>query len=219
MSEQRIRFSDNQMDTDQAKIHDRIQQAGPGKVFTPKDFLDLASRDATDQALSRLVRQSQLQRLGRGLYYAPRHNDSLGVDVPPDLDDVADAVARQTGSRVAPSGAVAANRLGLSTQVPAKPVYLSDGRTRQVRVGKYTLQIRHVSPKDLPVGSRTSALVFQALRFLGKDTITDQTIKVIRSALTQDDRAQLLNDAKYATDWLCEIARRIASAREPDIHG
>lgn len=207
------------MDSDHAKILDRIIQAGPGKVFTPKDFLDLASRDATDQALLRLVQRKSLKKLGRGLYHSPRRNDALGVDVPPDLDDIADAVGRQTGSRLVPSGAVAANRLGLSTQVPAKPVYLSDGRTRTVRVGKYTLQIKHVAPKDLPAGSRTSALVFQALRFLGKDNVNDQAIKTIRSALTADDRTQLLSDAKYATDWLCEIARRIAASREPATHG
>ena len=192
------------MDSAQAQIHERILQAGPGTVFTPKDFLDLASRDATDQALSRLVRQAQLQRLGRGLYYTPRHNETLGVDVPPDLDDVADAVARQTGSRVAPSGAVAANRLGLSTQVA---------------VGSYTLQIKHVSPKDLPVGSRTSALVLQALRFLGRDAIDDRTVAVIRSVLSRDDRAQLLRDAKYATDWLREIARRVAAEKETLANG
>lgn len=219
MSEKRIHFSDNHMDTDQAKIQDRIRQAGPGKVFTPKDFLDLAGRDATDQALSRLVRQSVLRRLGRGLYYSPRRNDSLGVDVPPDLDEIADAVGRQTGSRIVPSGAVAANRLGLSTQVPAKPVYLTDGRSRQVRVGKYTLQIKHAPPKDLPAGNRKSALVFQALRFLGKDAITDKAIDTIRSALTPDDRKLLLSDAKYATDWLCEMVRKIASPREPASNG
>jgi len=207
------------MDALHGQILDRISQAGPGKVFTPKDFLDLASRDATDQALSRLVRRKTLRRLGRGLYYSPRRNDALGVDVPPDLDEIADAVGRQTGSRVVPSGAVAANRLGLSTQVPAKPVYLTDGRTREVRVGKYTLQIKHAPPKDLPAGNRKSALVFQALRFLGKDAVTDKVIDTVRSALTLDDRKLLLSDAKYATDWLCETVRKIASLREPVANG
>lgn len=219
MSEKTIRFSDRRMDTDHQQILDRIRQAGPGKVFTPKDFLDLASRDATDQALSRLVRQRSIQRLGRGLYYTPRRNDALGVDVPPDLDEIADAVGRQTGSRTAPSGAVAANRLGLSTQVPAKPVYLTDGRSRQVRVGKYTLQIKHVPPKDLPHGNRKSALIFQALRFLGKDAVTDQVIDTIRKALTPEDRRQLLDDARYSTDWICEAVRRIALGLEPGTNG
>lgn len=129
------------------------------------------------------------------------------------------AVGRQTGSRVAPSGAVAANRLGLSTQVPAKPVYLTDGRSRQVRVGNYTLQIKHVPPKELPAGSRTSALIFQALRFLGKDAVTDHVIDTIPSALTPEDRRQLLDDAKYATDWICETVRKIASHRELTANG
>lgn len=207
------------MEANHHGIRDRIRLGGSGRVFTPKDFLDVASRDATDQALSRLVRQGVLQRLGRGLYYAPRRNDALGVEVPPDLDDVADALGRQTGSRVAPSGAVAANRLGLSTQVPAKLVYLSDGRSRTVRVGRYTLQIKHAPPKDLPVGHRRTTMVIQALRFLGKDAIDDQVITTIRSALTPEDRRQLLEDAKYATDWVSEAAKRIAQGPEHAAHG
>lgn len=207
------------MDTNHQEILDRIQQAGPGKVFTPKDFLDLASRDATDQALSRLVRQRSIQRLGRGLYYRPKHNPRLGIDVPPDLDEIAAALGRQTGSRIVPSGAVAANQLGLSTQVPAKPVYFSDGRSRTVRVGQYTVQIKHAQPKDLPAGTPKTALVIQALRFLGKDAITDQVIQTIQNVLTMDERKQLLDDAKYATDWLCQVVRRISLAKEHSTDG
>jgi len=119
------------MSTIQDTILDRIRGQGRGKVFTPKDFLDLGSRDAADQSLSRLVRGGEVQRLGRGLYHYPRINERLGIPLGPDFDEIAEALARQTGSRVVPSGAVAANRLGLSTQVPAKPVYLTDGRTRR----------------------------------------------------------------------------------------
>lgn len=117
------------MSTIQNTILDRIRRQGRGKVFTPKDFLDLGSRDAADQSLSRLAKAGEIQRLGRGLYHYPLINERLGISLSPDLDEIAEALARQTGSKVVPSGAVAANRLGLSTQVPAKPVYLTDGRT------------------------------------------------------------------------------------------
>src|SRR5947209_45636 len=133
-----------------------------GKVFTPKDFLDIGSGQAVDQALSRLTRANAIQRLGRGLYYYPKINKRLRIAIPPDVDEIANALARQTGSRIAPSGATAANRLGLSTQVPAKPVYLTDGRSRQVRVGNFVVVIKHVPPKELPVGNGTSATVLQA---------------------------------------------------------
>src|ERR1700680_3207824 len=118
------------MSTVHHEILDRIRMRGRGKVFTPKDFLDLGSRDAADKSLSRLVKGGEIQRLGRGLYHYPRVNERLGILVGPEFDEIAEALARQTGSRVVPSGAAAANRLGLSTQVPAKLVYLSDGRTR-----------------------------------------------------------------------------------------
>src|SRR5690606_17264799 len=154
------------MNAAHSQILERVQTARPGSVFTPKDFLDLASRDAADQALSRLARSGAIKRLARGLYYTPKHNSLLGVDVPPDLDEIAAALGRQTGSRIVPSGAVAANHLGLSTQVPAKPVYLTDGRSRLVKIGVTTLDLRHAAPRELPVGNRTSAMVFQALRHL-----------------------------------------------------
>ncbi|MDX1966424.1 MAG: DUF6088 family protein [Planctomycetaceae bacterium] len=198
--------------TVQDTILDRIQSQGRGKVFIPKDFLDLGSRDAADQSLSRLVRNGDILRLGRGLYHYPRMNDRLGIPLGPDLDEIADALARQTGSQVVPSGAVAANRLGLSTQVPAKPVYLSDGRTRQVKIGNTTIQIRHAAPKELPVGSRTSAMVFQALRHLGQAAVDDKVIGQIRRALSADQRRGLLQDARYTTDWIAAVVRQIAQA-------
>jgi hypothetical protein len=134
----------------------------------------------------------------------------MGIPVAPDIDAIAEAIGRRTGSQLVPSGAVAANRLGLSTQVPAKPVYLSDGRTRRIRVGRIEFQIKHVTPKELPAGSRTSAMIFQALRHMGKESVNDQLIARIRAALSVQQRRQLEADARYTTDWIAGVARRIA---------
>lgn len=197
------------MNTIQDDILERIRGQGRGKVFTPKDFLDLGSRDAADQSLSRLVKGGEIQRLGRGLYHFPRINERLGIPIGPDLDEIAEALARQTGSRVVPSGAVAANRLGLSTQVPAKPVYLTDGRTREVKIGSTTFQLRHAAPKEFPVGCRTSAMVFQALRHLGQVAVDDQVVAQLRRALSADQLKELLRDARYTTDWIGAVVRQI----------
>jgi hypothetical protein len=198
------------MSTIQDDILDRIRGQGRGKVFTPKDFLDLGSRDAADQSLSRLVKGGEIQRLGRGLYHYPRMNERLGIPLVPDLDEIAEALARQTGSRVVPSGAVAANRLGLSTQVPAKPVYLTDGRTREVRIGSTTFQLRHAAPKEFPVGCRTSAMVFQALRHLGQGAVDHQVVAQLQRALSAEQLQDLLRDARYTTDWIATVVRQIA---------
>ena len=106
-------------------------------------------------------------------------------------------------------GTLAANRLGLSTQVPAKHVYLTDGRSREVRVGNQVFAMKHVVPKELPIGSPVSAAVFQALRFLGSDSIDDAVIAGLRRRLSSNQRKQLLQDARYTTGWIAEIVRKI----------
>lgn len=194
----------------QDQVLARIRQRGRGRVFIPKDFLDLGSRDAADQALSRLAKVGQIQRLGRGLYLHPRMSSATLASGPADQDEIADALGRKTGSRVVPSGAMAANRLGLTNDVPAAPVYLTDGRTRQVRIGSLLFQLRHAAPRDLPAASRTSSMVFQALRFIGKDSVDDRVVAKIRRKLTAHQRAELLRDASYATDWISAVVRQIA---------
>jgi hypothetical protein len=193
------------------RIRDHARRRGRGKVFTPKDFRDIGSRQGVDQALSRLTKERTLNRIGRGLYCYPRINRQLGIAVPPDLDEIADALARQTGSRIVPSGATAANQLGLSTQVPAKPVYLTDGRSRTVRVGNFEVVLKHAPPKELPVANRKSATVLQALRHLGPDAVDDRVLQRIRKMLTARERVRLLRDARYTTDWIAAAVGRIAA--------
>lgn len=194
----------------QPTIADRIHRDGRGKVFISKDFLALGGRAAVDQSLSRLAKAGVIQRLGRGLYYYPRRNARLGVQLPPDPDEVAAALGRKTGSRVVPSGAVAANRLGLTTQVPANPVYLTDGRGGKFQIGGTMFVLKRVAPKELPHGSPISVAIVQALRHLGKDAIDEQLISRLRGALFSRDRRKLLEDARYTTDWIAEVVRRVA---------
>lgn len=198
----------------QLSVRDRIRTKGRGKVFASKDFLDLGSREAVDQALSRLAKAGELRRLGRGLYFYPRKNPRLGLELPPDPDEIALALARRTGTRVTPSGALAANRLGLTTQVPAKPVYLTDGRTRRVRAGDMVFLIQHVSAKDLPAGSPTSSVVFQALRHVGREAVDDQVLARLRRALSTKDRQRLLRDSRYTTGWIADVVRQVATQDE-----
>jgi len=188
----------------------RVRGKGAGAVVTPKDFLDVARRDAVDQALTRLVRQGALQRIGRGLYHRAQTNRRLGIPVPPDPDIVAQAIGRQTGNRVVPSAAVIANRLGLSTQVPAKPVYLTDGRSRSVRVGNQTFRLKHVAAKRLPDKDDAASLAIQAIMALGRASLDDEAVRTLQRQLSPAQRMNLVREARYADAWVAEAARRIA---------
>jgi len=200
----------------QDKMLARLKRPSRSGVVTPKDFLDLGTRDAVDQAMHRLVREGSLVRLGRGVYYFPRQNATLGVSVPPDPDDIAGALARQLGARITPSGGLAANQLGLSTQVPSLLVYHTDGRSRVLHVGKMQIRLKHVSPKELPAGSPISAAVFQALRFIGPAGVDDDVVAKLRARLTPAQRHALARDAKYAADWMMQVARKVADTDGDD---
>lgn len=191
------------------KILKRIRAKGRGWVFTPKDFLDLGSRAAVDQALSRFARTATIRRLGHGLYDYPRTSPRFG-QLSPSLDAVAKAIARKSGSRLQIGGAQAANALGLSTQVPAKLIYLTDGPTRRVDVGRQTIFLRHASPRKLVGAGTPSGLALQALRYLGRDRVDETVISRLGRQLSRRDKDALRRDATYAADWLRPIATRIA---------
>jgi hypothetical protein len=186
-----------------------IRGTGRGSVFTPKDFLDLGNRAAVDQALSRLARTGVLQRVGRGLYHYPKISPRLGT-LSPAVDAVARAVARKTGSRLQVTGAQAANALGLSTQVPARATFVTDGLTRQVRLGKQVIQLRRAAPRRLAGAGKRWGTVLQALAYLGKDQVDPNVVRRLRNALSHDDRQALARHAGDAPDWMRPVISLIA---------
>ena len=192
----------------------RIRGGGRGTVCTNKDFLDLGNRPAVDRVLSQLADEGIFKRLKRGLYYFPKSNPLLGIELRADPNEIANAVARQTGHRAEPSGAMAANALGLTTQVPAKQVYLTDGPSKMIRIGSQTIVLKHETPKGITPRTKMSRLVFQALRYLGKEAIDDTAITKIRSVLSDNDKQQLLRDAPYMTDWIVYVVQQIVNRKE-----
>jgi predicted transcriptional regulator of viral defense system len=143
-----------------------VKRRGEGAVFVPTDFLALGSRRAVDVALHRLVKRGAVRRIARGIYDLPRTHRALGA-LAPSADAVARALAGHHGIRLQPSGAYAANLLGLTEQVPMRVVFLTDGATRRVRVGATTIELRRTTPRNMATSGRLSGMVIQALRALG----------------------------------------------------
>ena len=196
------------------KILKRIRGRGRGSVFTPKDFLDVGNRAAVDQTLSRLAMKNTIRRIGRGLYDYPRISRRLG-QLSPNPDAVAQAVGRSTGHNVCISGARAANALGLTTQVPARPVYLTEGPSRRMQVGPQTIYLRHTR-RFVGAGS-ASKPVLHALSHLGKARVDDVVIGKLARDLPQRAKDALLRDSRYASTWMQPVINRLAQvARASD---
>ncbi len=190
------------------KLKRQIVKHSPGAVFVTRDFLELGSRAAVDEALSRLAREGVIQRLGRGLYDFPQLHPVSGP-VPAGPDQIAAALARKIGSRLQIAGGQAANALGLYTQVPARAVYLTDGRRRSIRVGGQTIELRHAGPRSLAGAGRTEGTVIQALRHLGPEQVNAEVIERVRQTLTVREKAALRREALNAPGWLVPTLQEI----------
>lgn len=195
-------------------IHARIRDRGPGWVFTPADFFDLATRPTVDQVLSRLAQRDVIRRLDRGVYDAPRSHPRLGP-LWPAADAVAGAVASSTDSLLLPSGAAAANALGLTTQVPARAHYLTDGRTRRVRVGQLDIRLQRASRLDLLLPGTRAGAVLSALHHLGRTGVTDAVMNRLGAVLDAPDKRQLRSVRRKVPAWLAAVIDRLADGANP----
>jgi len=192
------------------QVKKRIQDAKDGSVFIPSDFFDIAEAVKINMCLDRLEETGELQRVIRGIYVKPRYSALLNKNVPPRSDDIAKAIARNLGWTIVPCGDTALNMLGLSTQVPAVWLYVSDGPYKTYEADGITLKFKHTDNKNEIINiAYKTALVVQALKALGKSNVTDKELRSISKLLTENEKTQMLVEAKRVTAWVYELMRKI----------
>ncbi len=197
------------MQTSRSKILARIRRQGKGYAFSAKDFTKIANRGMIDVTFAALLKDGTIRRVLRGLYDFPKRNPLLGGQLKPDIDESARALARRHRWQIVPDGAWAANLLGLSTQVPAKIIYLTDGPNKEVVIGRRTIRFKHARPNALAGLNGRLALAIQALRYYGKDRIGETEISWLRSSLSATEKKKLLKHTRFAADWIYEVAKKI----------
>jgi len=196
-----------------AAVARRVQRAAPGTVFTPALFAKTGSRAAVDKALQRLVDRGAVRRLARGLYDKPRDDPLLGT-LWPSVDEVVKALIGKDRLRLQPTGAYAANLLGLSEQVPARVEFLTDGTSRTVQVGPMRIVLKRTTPRQMAAAGRSSGLVIQALRSLGPEHISADRIAHLRRTLPANERGALLDDLALAPTWMRPLLRELAQTNK-----
>lgn len=198
------------------KIYKKICSKGHGLVFSDKDFRGNGSRGGVRLELFRLVRDGKIRRVIRGIYDYPKFSELLGQQLSPDLHQVAQVLARKFGWRIQPSGDTALNLLGLSTQVPGKIVYLSDGPNRKYLIGKLQLIFKKTALKHMSFKYQQTAWIVQALNALKQDRVDDKVIKQIRSQLDVSMRKKILSDAGIVSGWIYDCIRMICLEKKDE---
>jgi hypothetical protein len=192
-----------------ARMLKAIQRMGRGAVFVPTDFLNIGDRGAIDVALHRFVRKGVIRRLARGVYDFPKDHSTLGR-LYPSVETVARVMAGRDKTRLQPAGAYAANILGLSEQVPAKVVFLTDGPSRTVKIGQATIRLRRTTAKNMACAERLSGLLIQSLRELGEKQMTPERLLLLKRTIPANKRKELLKDIRLAPAWMHPIFRYLA---------
>jgi Family of unknown function (DUF6088) len=155
------------------------QSLPEGGVLSPKEFLHWGSRAAVDQALSRLTKEGKLLRAGRGAYVSPV-SSRFGTRAPAP-EKVVGSLAIQSGETVTPHGAMAANALGLTLQVPIREVYLTSGRTRKLKLGQSEVLVKHAPRWMLALGDRPAGAAVRALAWMGQERAGESLAKLHRT--------------------------------------
>jgi len=194
------------------KVVARIR-ARDGGVVSVSDLTDAGPRATVDKALSRLVKQGKVLRVRRGLYAWPRKSTLLNQTAPPPPDEMVCVWARKNGLKIVPAGALAANLLGLSTQVPARLVYYTNGRSKTLTFGSHTVKLLNRGPKIMDVRGRISPMVFQALRYLGKNGMTQQVVSHLSKLIPAKDRKELKRNLPRASAWMKPVLEKIIEGR------
>lgn len=189
------------------KIINKIKKAGRGSLFFVDSFIDFGSSKAVNKALERLVEKNEIIRVAMGIYTRPKINKLLGV-IYPTTEEIAKAIAKRDKARIIPTGAYALNALGLSTQVPLKVVYLTDGVNRQIKLGQRTILFKKASPKNLAAIGEISSMAIQALKSIGKDKAKDWEIQKIVDLLKKEQTSKLQHDIRLAPEWIRKIMRK-----------
>lgn len=188
-------------------IEKHINKESRGTLFFPEDFMDYGSSGAIRVSLHRLVESGQIRRVAQGIYVRPVISQYVG-EVLPSAEAVAIAIAKRDKARIIPTGVYALNTLGLSTQVPLKAVYLTDGSPRLIKIGNRTILFKKTSPKNLSTEGKISGLVIQALKEIGDGKVRDEEERKIIQLLQKEDKKKLQHDIKLAPVWVGNIMKK-----------
>lgn len=192
-------------------MYDIVKQAKDGTIIIPDDFTTYGTPDAVRSGLSRLCRNGKLHRFAKGIYYVPLYDKWDGTLREPSLDAIAQKIAQRDNARIIPTGAYALNKLGLSTQVPANIVYITDGSARQVNFGEgKSITFRHSNDLgNFAYQSKLMQLAVLAMREIGEKEITEAQVAKIKNMITEHVSEQdFKHDIVLAPTWVKTILQR-----------
>ena len=185
------------------KVFYFIAGHGRGWAFSSSDLIHKFTRQEIDNTLSDLVKKEKIRRVARGIYDYPKYSELLKSELSPDIEQVAHAYARKFSWQIEISGDTALNILGLSTQIVANYIYLSNGPSKKYKLlNNVNIEFKKSALKNIGFKYKESSLIVQALNTLGKENITNETILKIQNKIDEKMYEKILKDTTTTTQWI-----------------
>lgn len=189
------------MKSSKNQIETKILKSSLGEIFFAEDFYAYGSPGNIRLTLFRLVKEGVLERLAQGVYLKPKKDPLLGV-IYPTTEEIAKQIAQRDKARIAPTGVMALYLLGLTTQVPLKAVYLTDGSQREVKIGNRTIKFKKTVPRSFAIKDGLLHLIVQAFKEVGQNKVTEDFIEKIKLSVLQLEPQVVQKQLKYAPVWI-----------------
>ncbi|MGV0997232.1 DUF6088 family protein [Empedobacter falsenii] len=200
------------IETSKNKIQKKILKSSFGEIFFLDDFSKYGSSDNIRKVLSRLENEGLVERLTHGIYLKPKKDLLLGK-IYPTVDEIAKQIAKRDKARIAPTGVLALYLLGLTTQIPLKAVYLTDGSQREIKIGNRTIQFKKTVPKSFAIKDELLHLIVQAFKKIGQKEITDDFFNQIKPSILHLNEQVIQKQLKYAPVWIQKIINNLYTTR------
>ena len=201
------------------QIFNIIRKNKQGWAFSATDFMQQFSRAEIDLSFSNMTETGDIRRVIRGIYDYPMYSSLLGRRTAPDIHQIAKALARKFNWNIYPDGDTALNYLGLSTQIVAKIIYLSDGPTKKYDIDGTILEFKHISKKEIISNSENTMLVIQAIKAMGDKQITDGFVENLSKKFNAQEWQKIANDSSYTTTWIYDVIKKARTLAEEKNNG
>ena len=188
------------------KIINSLSKCGRGIVFFPATFSHYAQPKAVNKALERMTDAGVIIRIANGIYCYPKIEKKIGLGILyPTFEEIARSIAKRDKARIAPAGAYAQNKLGLSSQIPMNVVYLTDGERRKVTIHDGRgIFFKHVAPRIFAFSDPLAQLLTIALKDIGNGNVTDEQKKCVKKLVNEHPRFSSV-DMRLMPVWIRQL--------------
>lgn len=186
-------------------IRNKLEEIPLGTPFTSRELIGLGKESNIRKVLERLVKEEEIIRMTRGIYARPKRNPYVSSPVPPSIEEVLKTITSQTGETLQYHGAEAVRQLGLSTQAPVKPIFLTNGRSRILSIGTIEVKLKKVSQRKLILAGTLAGIAISALWYLNKEEISLKTLERIEHVLPPEEFKKLIEVKASLPSWVTAL--------------